>query len=141
MTRTIRPLLLTFLLILSILLIWQSLSYAQNDPAPPTTDVVATEEAPTAEPATKPTAEPAAEPALTTEPTPEVKPAAEKEESPALARLINMLIDILSAVLLILVPYFVHRLIAYFEKKTSLELADKHKDKINALLYKGLAFA
>jgi hypothetical protein len=61
-------------------------------------------------------------------------------QSPAAVRFINMLIDLLAAVLLILVPYFVHRLLAYFETKTKIKLSPEIMEKINALLDKGIAY-
>jgi len=63
-----------------------------------------------------------------------------KVQSPAAARFINVLIDLLAAILLILVPYFVHRLLLYFETKTKIKLSPETLAKIDALLDKGIAY-
>jgi len=146
MTRNLlRPVILAFCLIFGSSLVWYSVASAQDDPVAPATDVAApADEAPTAPVATDteaPTAPVATDTAPIAPATSVTTAPASESASPALSRLINLLIDVLAAVLLILMPYFAHRLIAYFEKKTSLELAPVTKDKINALLDKGIAFA
>jgi len=133
MTRLLRPTLLAIWLVFSTSLIWYSVASA-NDAGPAVTDVVTApaDEAPVPAVVDPVPAEPAA---------PVVAPEPAEVQSPAAARLIDMLIDILSVVLMILVPYFVHRGLAYFEKKTGLELSPYMKDKIDGLLDDGIAYA
>jgi hypothetical protein len=134
MIRTwLRSVFLASLLLAGSSMVWYSLASANDAGPAAVTDVTPVDETPAPVPAvtdaapTTPAAVAPSEPATV--------------QSPAAARLIDMLIDILSAVLLILVPYFVHRLLAYFEKKTGLELSANMKEKIDALLDKGIAFA
>ena len=128
--RVIRPAILIFTLALGSSLVWYSVASA-DDPVAPATNVVAVDTVDTV--ATAPMA-----PA-----TPVVVVASEppKVQSPAIARIIDIVIDVMAAILLILVPYFIHRLLAYFEKKTGIKLALATKEKIDALLDKGIAFA
>jgi hypothetical protein len=134
MTRNmLRTTLFAFLIVFGSSIALYSVASA-NDAGPVVADVVVApvDEAPV------PTAEPVpAEPVVPVV----VAPEPAKVQSPAVARLIDMLLDILSVVLLILVPYFVHRGLAYFEKKTSLELSPYMTNKLNDLLDKGLAYA
>ena len=133
MTRFFRLSLLSIWLVLSISLVWYSVASA-NDAGAAVTDVVTApaDEAPVPAVVDPIPAEPAA---LVVTPEPDTA------QSPAAIRLIDMLFDILSAALLILVPYFVHRLLSYFEKKTGLELSPYMQDKIDGLLDKGIAYA
>ena len=106
---------------------------AVNDAGPAITSIstdVSTP-APTT-PATLPAAAPASPAPATVAPT---------TPSPAAARLINMLINVLAAILLILAPYFAHRIIALFEKKSGITLAPQTKAKIDALLDQGINYA